>query len=212
MDKTTVEAHHISTAAVDASQGVQVVGNVAGSAALAHRQGQNDFRVAGDCGLVACENLLRSAGVAVNEEDVVYHAMTTGHCVIDQPAWSSGATTLADQVQVLQDFGVPAHVETGRSLEQLAGDVAMGKSVIASVNSNVLWHGHPGSKLCAPDHAINVIGAARDIASGQVAGFFILDSGTGSAGFVDAQLFDASFNPFGRDGPGNYIVTDKPLF
>jgi hypothetical protein len=182
------------------------IGDVAGYEQFNHQQGDNPYGFTEDCGLVSSQDVLNQFGVNVTEGDVVGHAIQYGECDVESgdPA-DSGGTSCAEQAQILGDYGVPAHVESGQSLEQLATDVEQGHGVIASVNAGVLWDKPQFVEGGGTNHAITVTGVARDPMTGAVQGFYINDSGDGKSGeFISAQTMTAAF----QDTGGNCVVTD----
>jgi hypothetical protein len=72
-----------------------VFGDPEGCKEFNHTQGVNDFHFMSDCGLVACEDVLRQFGHPVNENDLVHHAVDHGECgvVKDHPD-QSGRTSV----------------------------------------------------------------------------------------------------------------------
>ncbi|HTW08782.1 MAG TPA: C39 family peptidase [Acidimicrobiales bacterium] len=185
-----------------------VFGDVNQFADLNHQQGENIYGYQEDCGLVSVQDVLGQFGQSLTESDVVEHAITHGECVTDAsggPA-NDGGTSPQSQAQVLNDYGVPAHVETGESLEDLASQVEQGHGVIASVNAGYLWddktyvgNGHDNN------HAVTVTGVARDPVTGAVQGFYINDSGDGQSGqFVSAATMEKAWLGTG----GIAVVTD----
>ena len=182
-----------------------VVGDVRDLADFSHLQGDNPFSFQGTCGLVSCEDVLRRFGADVTEGGVVGYAIGSGLCNVSDDPLSSGGTTVADQARILSDFGVPAHVDVGRSLEDLADDIERGSGVIVAANAGVLWDAPNHYDFGQPNHSVVVTGVARDPGSGVVSGFFINDSGTGEAGrFVDADAMSRAW----VDAGGSAVVTD----
>lgn len=191
-----------------------VLGDPERCAEFNHQQGNNDLRYQQTCGLVSCEDILRQAGVQVTENDVVHHAAERRECHVDgAPEWCGG-TSEATQAQILTDYGVPSHPETGHSLEDLANALEHGHGVIAEVNCGVLWN-NPNPVALGwgqANHAIVVTGVARDPQTSEIQGFFINDSGTGQSDrFVDAETMKTAWLvPWGT-GSGTSVVTDSIL-
>ena len=112
---------------------------------------------------------------------------------------------MGDQVRILADHGVPAHMEIGRSLEDLAAGVEQARGVIVGLNAGVLWNDADSYEFGAANHAVVVTGVARDPAYGRIQGFFINDSGSGAAGrFVDAATMSEAW----LDAGGGCVMTD----
>jgi len=89
-----------------------VIGDVAGYAALNHRQGDNADHDAGDCGVLCCADVLGQFGITLTEAELVAHAtrLRELHVVAGHPE-ESGWTLPSGQVAILRDYGVPAHEE-----------------------------------------------------------------------------------------------------
>jgi hypothetical protein len=189
----------------DGSQSV-TIGDVSQLAAYNHQQGDNPYGFQQDCGLVSCQDVLNQFGVPVSEGDVVAHAATNGECQVNpDSASSSGGTTELQQQQILSDYGVPAHAETGASLEDLASYVEQGHGAIAEVNAGVLWDEPSAYENGNDNHAVTVTGVARDPMTGAIQGFYINDSGDGQSGeFVSAETMQSAW----QDRGGDVVVTD----
>ena len=182
-----------------------VFGDVAGLADLNHKQGDNPYGFEGTCGLCSCQDILNQFGVEVTEADVVRHAVANGECYVSDDPAASGGTTEDGQAQILGDYGLPAHVEHGSSLEDLAMDIEQGRGVIIEANAGVLWNDAAYYENGQANHAVVVTGVARDPMTGAVEGFFINDSGTGeSAKYVDAATMGVAW----LDAGATSVVTD----
>lgn len=181
-------------------------GDVRHDAAYNHLQGDNPYNFHEDCGLVSCQDVLNQFGIPVREGDVVTHAVTHGECQVDpNSSFDSGQTTSGDQAQILTDLGVPAHVEAGRSLDDLAVSVEEGHGTIVEANAGVLWNAADAYDYGAANHAVTVTGVARDPGTGEVQGFYINDSGDGKpAVFVSAAVMRTAW----LDTGGQCVVTD----
>lgn len=154
-----------------------------------HKQGQNEFGYQGTCGLTSSAEVLNEFGIPMTENDVVRYAVEHGLCEVTPGSpESSGGTTVADQAQILTDIGVPSHIETGHSLEELAAEIRDGHGVIIEVNAGELWGEPAYYDTGGPNHAITVTGVAVNPDTGMVEGVYINDSGTGDSGrFVPAE-------------------------
>lgn len=182
-----------------------VIGDPEGDKAFTHRQGDNLLGFQGTCGLCSCENVLRSFGLDVTETDMVIFAAQRGLCAIDDadPAHCGGTTT-EWQAEILTRHGVPASAFYGSSIEDLAGNIELGRGVIIEVNAGVLWDNASYDSGSAPNHAITVTGVARDPMTGDIQGFFVNDSGTGKAAqFVDVSVMREGWEEVG----GEQVVT-----
>jgi hypothetical protein len=198
-----------------------------------HPQGDNKLGYKFTCGIVSCVDILGQFGVEVTENDLAHYATDHGECSTDAlDAKFNGKTTPWEQVHILAEHGVPAHVEAAESLEELASFIEQGHGVIAEVNCGELWDdpSHPDPNNTSnfgvgqANHAIVITGVARDPATGSLQGFYINDSGSiplHSAYFVDvekmqkafiADEIDAGLKLAGTEvsilAPGTCVVTD----
>lgn len=185
-----------------------ISGNPEALADFNHKQGENDYGFQNDCGLVAAQDVLNQFDIDVREDDVVKHAVQHGECyadLSDRPG--SGGTSPESLAKLLGEHGVSAHVETGRSLEDLAAAREHGYAVIAPVNAECLWYG-PGaySTESFANHAIVITAVARDPQTGDIQGFYINDSGPPDSGrFVDTATMRAASTDVG----GWAVITDR---
>lgn len=187
---------------------VVVVGDVTGARDFNHRQGDNDFGFEGTCGLVSCESVLRQFGIDVSEGDVVRHAVSEGLCSISDAPEHSGGTSMSGQARILTEGGVPANPVVGAGLDDLARWVGEGRGVIAEVNAGELWDDPRSYGSGQANHAISVTGAALDPARGELAGFYVNDSGRGFDGdsgrFVSVDQMRLAWS----DAGGAAVVTE----
>jgi ribosome-binding protein aMBF1 (putative translation factor) len=187
-----------------------VFGDPEGCKDFNHQQGDNDLGFRNDCGLVACEDVLRQFGCLVTENDLVHHAVDHGECtwIKDHPE-VSGLTTVEEKMEILTDYGIPARTEPGISLEDLASQVEHGHGVIACVNAGYLWNDQDFVESGQHNHNITVTGVARDPDTNQIQGFFINDSGTGESGkFVTEETMEKAWL---LHGFGVSVVTEASL-
>jgi hypothetical protein len=106
----------------------------------------------------------------------------------------NGGTAISDQKVILKNHGVEMEVKDHANLQQLTQFVEEGRGVIINVNSGKLWDIPRQNVDNTTNHAVAVIGVARDIHSNEVKGFIINDSGTGDRGrFVSWQKMEDSF-------------------
>lgn len=173
-----------------------------------HPQGDNSLGYQGTCGLVSCEDVLRQFGVDVTEDDVVRYAHDHGLCSISDEPSQCGGTTELSQAQLLTDLGVPAHPEFSGSLEELASHIENGQGTIIEVNAGVLWNDANYFDTGQANHAIVVTGVARDPQTGDIQGFYINDSGRGSAEDSGRFLDAATMQNAWLDAGGSAVVTD----
>jgi hypothetical protein len=192
----------------DTGKEVVVIGDPEGRRELNHHQGDNPLGFQGTCGLVSCEDLLRWFGKEVTEADVVLYAAIRGLCYVGDDPTKCGGTSEWSQAQLLSELGVPAHVESGRGLDDLAGWVQEGRGIIIEVNAGELWNFPGAYDEGQANHAIVVTGVARDPDTGAVEGFYINDSGRGYPGdsgrFIPAELMERAWVEPG----GSAVVTD----
>lgn len=182
-----------------------VIGDVKTFSEYCHRQGDNPFGFRGTCGLCSCELIMRQFGIEITEADVVAYAREHRLCNTRGHPRMRGGTSVAQQARILSDFGVPAHYETARVLDDLAASIQQGRGVILAVDAGVLWNDanyYDGQA----NHAVTAIGVARDPGTGQIQGFYINDTGTGASGrFVDIATMDEAWVKMG----GACVVTDQ---
>jgi len=185
---------------------VVVYGSPDGYADFNHQQGDNDLGFKEDCGLCSSQDVLNQFGVQVDENDIVHHAVDNNECYTNpNDASQSGQTTADWQAQVMSDYGVPAHVENGGSLDDLAQNVQDGHGTIIEVNAGILWNDANSYGDGNSNHAITVTGVVRDPETNQIQGFYVNDSGDGQAAkFVDA----ATMQQMWADVGGQSVVTD----
>lgn len=153
----------------------------------------------GTCGLVSCQNVLRMAGLTINESDVVNYARNTRTgflgirrlCTTNSTPANNGGTYASDRQQILQHFGVESTIESG-TIDNIARNVAEGRGVIVSVEANRFWG---RSSNLQEGHAVTITSVERDSQSGNPIGFYVCDSGTGeSSRYVTAtELQDSLF-------------------
>jgi hypothetical protein len=192
----------------ESNREILVYGDVIDCRELNHLQGDNPFGFQSTCGLVSCEDILRQFGVDVTEADVVRHAARNGLCVVTDDPARCGGTTEEMQAHILADAGIPAHVESGRSLSDLSRWVVEGRGIIIEVNAGELWNDADAYGHGQANHAIVVTGAAVDPRSGEMMGFFVNDSGRGYPGdsgrFVSAELMQRMWSNTGASA----VITD----
>lgn len=182
-----------------------ITGDVRGLADFNHQQGDNDLGLQGDCGLVSIQDVLNQLGIPASESDVVDHAAQNGECQITDDPTQSGGTTVDGQVQILNDFGVPARATQIGSLEELAQNVEDGRPTIIEANAGVLWNDATYYDNGGANHAVTVTGVSRDPVTGEIQGFYVNDSGNGIAGeYIDANGMTQGW----LDTGGQAVVTD----
>lgn len=160
---------------------------------LYQSQGSADKRFQGTCGLCSCANVLRLAGAAYSEKEMIDYAAANydgrGARLCDANRLfpgANGATTPKARKEILEHFGISNSVfpvtmvqgmATKETMEQIGTYVAEGRGVILSVYSGEFnpvkyrWNNGP--------HAVTVVSVTRD-ASGKVKGYHICDSNGGT--------------------------------
>jgi hypothetical protein len=89
---------------------------------------------------------------------------------------------------------VPAAVENGHALEDLAQEVEAGWGVVAFVNSGELWGRPDALGNGEADRAILVAAVARDPTQGELLGLYARDpDGPAEGVFVPADRLEASW-------------------
>lgn len=131
-------------------------------------------RFHGTCGLCSCVNILRLAGVAITEKEMV--AFAREHKLCQNHFWlkseKNGATSADDRQQILKYFGISS-VLMPPDIEAIADAVENGKGVIISVYASQLWNVRKSSEDL---HAVAVTSVKKDC-EGNILGFYIADSG-----------------------------------
>ena len=171
------------------------------------------------CGLCACANILRLAGLDISEKEVIDYASKTKMIIYIKTwfgtfKWKSficgkhGATGGESIRKILEHYGIDSEFvnidsEEDNCLQQIAHYVEDGKGVILPVNSNTLWYGKPNDDN--PDHVV-VVTSMMKTYEGAILGFYICDTGRGEGTrFCSADEIRASLTKH----PMN--VTTKPI-
>lgn len=195
-----------------------VFGDPEGCKEFNHKQGDNDLGYRGTCGLVSCEDILNQFGKNVTENEIVHHARDNDLCTNNRfLEWLApelcGGTTPENQAHVLKDYGVPARVKDGASIDDLARFVEDGRGVIIEINAETVWevNEQDDDSDGRANHAVVVTGLARDPVSGKVQGFYINDSGSGKSGqFVNVKTMQQAWSQAtGPYGGGCCVVTNS---
>ena len=172
-------------------------------------------RFQGTCGLCACANILRMAGVDVSEKDMIDYAGNTKvkrineytgneeevflcskHCL--NPRFSGG-TDCYNRQKILEHFGIESECvdinpDDDSCLKQIADYVDNGKGVILSIHSKTLWNGMPNDG--SGDHAV-VVTSVLKTSAGNIIGFYICDTGRGEGtSYYPAERIRASLTPW----------------
>ena len=198
---------------------VVTTGGVQAFQDLNHQQGEVEG-FEGTCGLCSVQcvgnqfGLTNEKGEQLSEKDVVNLAKNEHPplCVTESDPENNGGTSQEGQQILLEKLGIPAHIESGKSMDVLAQDVEKGKGVIARIEATELWGDNPHrgiNLLPRPNHAVTVIDTARDPGTNKLKGFFINDSGNnydniGSGRFVSLGEMQFCWQNHG----GSYVVTN----
>lgn len=172
----------------------------------------------GTCGLTSIANICRLAGMDVTEGEVVTFALENDLCHYDpwHPEHTGGVGDAA-AVEILNDYGIDVGCYDANSydVEMLAQAIESGRGVMAGVDAGALWdnpsHTNSISGHRIANHFVTMTGVARDAETGQVAGFYICDSGDGEAcRYITVEDFH---EVCGADDieTDNYLITDEPI-
>jgi len=165
----------------------------------------------GTCGLTSVANIAQMYGVELTEGQVVEFAAANGLCATGyMDPGMNGGTSPGTSALLLTEAGIPAHVETGNSLDDLIGYVEEGRGIELSVNAGLLWgDGDPRSYGDGgTNHAISLTGVVKD-SSGEVTGLVVCDSSGPSPAplhFVSAERMQEAWANIG----GVCVVADVP--
>ncbi len=163
---------------------------------LSYAQGNNRRGWGNDCSLAQIANIMTLAGKPTAEDQVVEHVNKIRWFLKSNPASSrdpflNGGMTANDISRVLNDFGLANDVYEDRGgvagniqklfgakeavdLDGIAAAVEEGRGVILGVNASLL-NGEFGE--ITANHAISIVGTARNLKSHDVVGFYINDTG-----------------------------------
>lgn len=164
---------------------------------LSYAQGNNTLNWEEDCSLAQIANILTLSGRPTKEQEVVEYVNSIASQLKSKPASSqdarlNGGMVPSDISLVLKHFGLDNDVHENSTgvasrivqmlgkpapvdFDQIAESVEEGKGVIMGVNSNML-NGRYSSPISA-NHAISIVGTARDLRTHEVMGFYINDTG-----------------------------------
>lgn len=170
---------------------------------LYKNQGSADPAFQGTCGLCACANILRLAGVNATEAQMIAYASTTSNsgtlfqklCVTGyaDPGMNGGTSPKSRQY-ILRNFGIdsgifPLAIEkdgtlSNSNLTTISDNVSAGRGVVLSVHADILWHDAP---FGVDDyHAVTVTSVKKD-ANGNILGFYICDSANSGTSYYTAD-------------------------
>lgn len=163
---------------------------------LSYAQGNNTLGWDNDCSIAQIANILTLAGSQTKEQQVVEYVNSIKNTLVSKPGASpnpsdNGGLIPDDISTVLDHFGLPNEVRKrnagiagsiaqlfgasgGMDLDEIAEAVESGRGVILGVNHRLL-NGYYGD--ITADHAISVVGTARNLRTHVVTGFYINDTG-----------------------------------
>lgn len=181
-------------------------------------QGDNELGFRCCCGLTTVSNILKMAGVEVDENEVVKYAAENGLCRFTP--WTNpadcGGTTRLDRSELLSRFGLENSIfrdmNGNASLEAVAGYVEEGRGVDMDLNSGYAWGVPEFIGDGSMNHSVTVTGTARDPETGELLGLYVCDSGQlnidSRAFFLSVDtLFDCYLDAYGA----GVVVTDNPI-
>ena len=171
---------------------------------LYRNQGDAYKEYQGTCGLCTIANMLRLAGVNVDEKTVVDYAVKHGLCTAGDKPGYNGGTTPSDRKKILEHFGVkcslkPCNHNSQQTINDIADYVSSGRGVNIAVTANVL-----DKRYGDGTHSIVVTSVKKD-ADGNVLGFFVCDSNSGMPSYYTADRIKKAV--YGA----KMLVTDSPI-
>lgn len=166
------------------------------------KQGSADENFKGTCGLCACANVLRLAGVNYGEKEMIDYASKRQGDFFSQPLctvkwydpFASGGTTPEERKQILEHFGINSSVvdvKTYRNgkvsidtINDIAEWVSEGRGVIIDVDGG-LFYDDP--KKNGKGHAVTITSVERN-KYGDITAFYILDSNRGTVKYSSCEI------------------------
>ena len=123
------------------------------------------------------------------------------------------------QVELLQRFGMEARFQEAdiHNYEVLANAIDDGRGVIVELDAGTLWE-EPGYKqtvfgITVANHAVTLTGVARDAETGEIAGFYICDSGrmlkSDACRYVPIEKFSEAYNENILNAGA--VITNQPI-
>lgn len=166
----------------------------------------------GTCGVCACVNILRMAGMNVSERELLDYAIEHGLCDTGgaNTRYYNGGTTPQQRAQLLRAFGLDCYLEpviTGPNkaldlyLNELDNNVSEGRGVIISVYSDRFYN---DSRYAGGTHAVVVTSIKKD-SNGNVIGCYVCDSNGGQPIYYDSDHMLRSMNL------SSMVVTKNPI-
>ncbi|MBV8624885.1 MAG: calcium-binding protein, partial [Herbaspirillum sp.] len=183
-----------------------------GSYQLNYNQGNAVAGYKGTCGETSVANVTMLGDKPVTEKEVVERAIKEGLCDTDSKfPGARGATTQWDQHQLLEEFGFSSTVADGFNAQKVARDIKEGKGVTVSVYADALWDGSVVPGRAFSNHRITVTGVACSASTGDIAGFYIADSGRGRASDMCRFVTTEQMKRVASARGANTITTDAPI-
>lgn len=181
-------------------------------------QGDNEFNVKGNCGLLTITNMLRLGGFDVTENDVTKFALENGLC--SDGLWMDphlrGGTTVIERQEILARYGIESSFTLDTygagGLSEIARYVEQGHGVNIAVNAGYAWDSPANIGDGSMNHSILVTGTAYDPHTGELKGLYVCDSGLtqqdSKAYFLSVERLQDCY--VGVPG-ACMLVTDQPI-
>ena len=163
----------------------------------------------GTCGNCAISTLLRRTGLNTTEYDVVSYAAShtdmSGNTLCITNSSSSGergGTTLYARTNIARAFGLDMENSIGRPLSEIADEVEKGKGAIITVQAGKGEY-NPGGMYNTSSgiHALVLNSVARDASTGEIIGYYVIDSNGNSPEtasiYVDARELNHAYRRCG---------------
>ncbi len=178
----------------------------------------NPYGAFGTCGETSVANICKIAGMNVTEPEVVEYAMENDLCAKFDPTHHGGATTIGNQIALLEHYGLKAHCEFAAETatpERLAKAIEGGHGVLLGLNSGILqdrgWKIFNSEGKVFAGHAVCLTGTVRDM-DYNLKGFYLCDSTAqtldGGRIFVPIEKFNACYSDV-KDAFA--VITDNPI-
>ncbi len=178
----------------------------------------NVYGAFGTCGETSISNILKIAGINVSEPEILKFAMENDLCAKHDPLYLGGGTTIRNQIDLLEHYGLEAHCEFAASTatpERLAEVIEGGHGVLLGLNSGILqgrdWKVFNSKGEILAGHAVCLTGTVRDMEQ-NLKGFYLCDSSAqsldGGRIFVPIDKFNACYSNV-KDAFA--VITDKPI-
>lgn len=171
-------------------------------------QGDNRYDIQGDGGLVSVCNLLRMAGMDVNENQIIRQAMKKNLC-----DGEDGSTTGLSRMKLLESYGISSTLYDAQSpfgsVDNIAKYVEAGHGVLISVNSGYAWDKAEYVMNGTSNHCLVVTGTVREPITGLLEGLIVCDSGLGQS--TRYMSWQQVFDSFAKVPNASMLVTNDPI-